>query len=128
MDFGTALGEFVVLPDPVPPHLPVHCKLHIYTYLRRSLAARKDLFARADAARFTSWSQVFVHHRYLLFPIVLNYSTTDDDLLVILDDRIETYFRHLHHQAQTNVPTSPTIHNPSWIPGTSSARPSTSWK
>ena len=127
MDLGIASGNFVVLPDPEPPFLPIRCELHVYTYLRRSPGARIDLFIRAQAARSTSWSQVFVHHRHLLFPILLDYTTTDADLLNILDERIKQFFQHLHHIAHTALHAPPPASTQPWIVART-WKPDTSWE
>ena len=125
MELGSCRGEYVVLPDPEPPHLPIRCELHVYTYLRRFPSAREDLFARVKEARFTTWSQVFVHHRHLLFPILLNHNTTDEEFLEVLNERITIFFQRLRYLAQDTprAPPPPSSSNVlTWSPDTSSAK------
>ena len=86
MDFGLTSGNFIIIPT--PPGVKWEEEDEIYGYLLFNDEARKNLLQQIDEKRFSSWTDIWVHHEVLLFPFLVEAKTTDMGLQQTLIKRL----------------------------------------
>ena len=83
MDFGLTSGNFIILPEP-PSNITWNTEEEVLFYLSWTDEARANLLKQADKIRFSSRSDVWVHHKLFLVPFLIPPKMTDEALLSIL--------------------------------------------
>ena len=78
MDMSYLVGNCVQIHT--PPGQVIETPIQLCAYLLHNQDARTKILEMAEASRQVSWQAVWVYHPYLLYPLLLSPSTTDDYL------------------------------------------------